>query len=142
MSAATPSRALDVRRAGVLLHVTSLPGGDLGRSAYEFVDFLADSGCTVWQVLPLVPVHEDEGSPYNSLSAMAGNPDLISAELREEYALGSVAELSTEQRTQYDVWCAQHADWLEPYVEFRVLRDLQDRRDWQDWEPGLRDREH
>ena len=71
-------RPLDRRRAGVLLHITSLPGGDLGPGAHAFVDFLADAGCSVWQVLPLVPVHEDEGSPYNSLSAMAGNPLLIS----------------------------------------------------------------
>ena len=71
-------RPLDVRRAGVLLHVTSLPGrGDLGPEAYRFVDFLAAAGCTVWQVLPLVPT-QVEGSPYNAVSAMAGNPALIS----------------------------------------------------------------
>ena len=44
----------------------------------EFVDFLARAGCTVWQVLPLVPTHPGDGSPYNAVSAMAGNPELIS----------------------------------------------------------------
>ncbi len=73
---------LAVRRAGVLLHITSLPPtntpasdqGDLGAEAYKFVDFLASAGCSVWQVLPLVPTHEEDGSPYNALSAMAGQP--------------------------------------------------------------------
>lgn len=131
---------LDVRRAGVLLHVTSLPSGDLGADAHAFVDFLADAGFTVWQVLPLVPVHEDEGSPYNSLSAMAGNPLLISDDLRREHGLGSLAELSVEQRTQLDAWCEQQA-WLEEYVEFTALRELQGRTSWLEWEPGLRDRD-
>src|SRR5689334_15972541 len=73
---------LDVRRAGVLLHVTSLPSpygaGDLGHAAYRFVDFLAAAGVTVWQVLPLVPTHVEDRSPYNGLSALAGNAELIS----------------------------------------------------------------
>ena len=85
----------DVRRAGVLLHVTSLPGsGRLGPAAYEFVDFLAEAGCTVWQVLPLVPVHDGDGSPYNSLSSMAGNPDLIDETMSHQYGMTADAELS------------------------------------------------
>ena len=47
------------RASGVLLHVTSLPGrygvGTLNRSAYAWVDFLADAGQSIWQVLPLGP---------------------------------------------------------------------------------------
>ena len=58
---------LAVRRAGVLLHVTSLPSahgqGDLGPAAYDFVDFLQRAGCTLWQVLPLVPTHPIDRSP-------------------------------------------------------------------------------
>ncbi|MEE3170735.1 MAG: 4-alpha-glucanotransferase, partial [Pseudomonadota bacterium] len=67
-----------IRRAGVLLHPTALPGawGVLGASARRFVDFLAASGMTVWQTLPLGPTHRDL-SPYQSLSAHAGNPALI-----------------------------------------------------------------
>ncbi len=95
MSAARP---MDVRRAGVLLHVTSLPGGDLGPEAYRFVDFLADAGVTVWQVLPLVPTHEEDRSPYNALSAMAGNPELISRARQVEEGLVDEAGLSSAQR--------------------------------------------
>lgn len=72
------------RRAGILLHITSLPGplsqGDLGGEAYRFVDFLATSGMCVWQMLPLGPTHED-GSPYQCLSVHAGNPLLISLDI-------------------------------------------------------------
>ena len=74
------SEPLDKRRSGVLLHLTSLPGpygnGVIGEDAYRFVDFLKDSGFTVWQTLPLGPTHGD-GSPYQSLSVHAGNPQLI-----------------------------------------------------------------
>ena len=78
-----PKPVLDRRRAGVLLHPTSLPGGagngDLGAGAHRFVDFLAQAGFTVWQMLPLGPTHRD-GSPYHALSLHAGNPMLISPE--------------------------------------------------------------
>jgi len=70
------------RSAGILLHPTSLPGrgvGDLGEAAHRFVDWLAGAEQTLWQLLPLVPVSEG-GSPYNGLSAMAGNPLLVSPE--------------------------------------------------------------
>lgn len=68
----------------MLLHPTSLPSafgiGDLGPSAYNFVDFLQAAGQTLWQVLPLV-VPDVVGSPYASSSAFAGNWLLISPEL-------------------------------------------------------------
>ena len=124
----------DVRRAGVLLHVTSLPGGDLGDDAYRFVDFLADAGCSVWQVLPLVPTHEEDRSPYNSLSAMAGNPDLIS---RHAGRGGS----RRPGRDAVDVVRGSRRDWLEPYVEFVALRELHGGAQWWTWEPALRDRD-
>ena len=51
------------RRAGILLHPTSLPGdygcGQLGAEAFRFVDFLVASGLRVWQMLPLGPTHAD-----------------------------------------------------------------------------------
>jgi 4-alpha-glucanotransferase len=69
------------RRSGILLHPTSLPGrygiGDLGEEAYWFVDFLAAAGQAYWQVLPLSPTGYGD-SPYQGLSAFAGNPMLIS----------------------------------------------------------------
>jgi 4-alpha-glucanotransferase len=68
------------RSSGILLHVTSLPGphgiGDLGASAHRFVDFLAESGQTIWQVLPVSPTGYGD-SPYQCFSAFAGNPLLI-----------------------------------------------------------------
>lgn len=69
------------RRAGILLHPTSLPGphglGDLGAGARAFVDFLAAAGQSLWQVLPLAPTGYGD-SPYQALSAFAGNPLLLS----------------------------------------------------------------
>jgi 4-alpha-glucanotransferase len=69
------------RASGLLLHPTSLPGpfgiGDLGPLAHYFVDFLAVSGQRLWQVLPLGPTSYGD-SPYQCLSAFAGNPLLVS----------------------------------------------------------------
>jgi len=71
------------RSAGILLHPTSLPGplgiGDLGPEAQRFVTYLHNSGIKIWQVLPLNPTGYGD-SPYQSLSAFAGNPLLISLE--------------------------------------------------------------
>ncbi len=71
------------RCSGILLHITSLPGGhgigDLGRAAYEFADFLAASGQKLWQVLPLNPTGYAD-SPYQCFSAFAGNPLLLDLE--------------------------------------------------------------
>ena len=89
------------RNAGVLAHPTSFPGrygiGDLGGSAYHFVDFLVKSRQSLWQILPLGPTGYGD-SPYQSFSAFAGNPLLISPDkcVHEingvkyfEYVLGS-----------------------------------------------------
>ncbi|MDT4895307.1 MAG: 4-alpha-glucanotransferase [Acidobacteriota bacterium] len=71
------------RSSGILLHPTSLPGrfgiGDLGDEAYRFVDFLAASEQSLWQVLPLGPTGYGD-SPYQCFSAFAGNTLLISPE--------------------------------------------------------------
>lgn len=78
---------LDSRASGVLLHPTSLPGrfgiGDLGKTAYQFIDFLADSDQQLWQILPIGPTGFGN-SPYLSYSALAGNPLLISPESLQE----------------------------------------------------------
>jgi 4-alpha-glucanotransferase len=173
--APAPDGPLAVRRAGVLLHVTSLPSaygaGDLGPAARRFVDFLEAAGCTVWQVLPLVPTHHEDRSPYNAVSAMAGNPDLVSAEclvergllddthlddLRsgslspgearlvaaERFLAGDAAgDTSRSDRAAFEAWCAENRDWLDDYVEFVALREHLDRAPWPAWDPGLRDRE-
>ena len=68
------------RRAGLLLHPTSLPGpygvGTLGKAAYQWLDFLEAAGQRLWQVMPLGPTGYGD-SPYQCFSAFAGNPYLI-----------------------------------------------------------------
>jgi 4-alpha-glucanotransferase len=74
---------LNRRTAGVLLHITSLPGphgiGDFGAEAYHFVDWLATAGQRVWQVLPMTPIGPGD-SPYQSVSAFAGSPLMVALE--------------------------------------------------------------
>lgn len=100
------------RSSGLLLHPTSLPGrygiGDLGTSAYRFVDFLAEAGQTMWQLLPLGPTGYGN-SPYQSPSAFAGNPLLISPDMLVEDGLllesdiGQIPEhFATEDRIDFD----------------------------------------
>src|SRR6266508_446251 len=64
------------RSSGVLLHVSSLPGGRLGRDAYRFVDWLVDAGQSWWAQLPLGPP-DSAGSPYASSSAFAAHPGYL-----------------------------------------------------------------
>lgn len=98
---------LQLRSSGLLLHVTSLPSahgvGDLGPAAYQFADFLARSGQTYWQILPLTPLDPGAGfSPYSSPSAFAGNTLMISFERLVEQGLlpaDEVAVLAAEWQT-------------------------------------------
>jgi 4-alpha-glucanotransferase len=99
------------RASGILLHPTSLPGrfgiGDLGKEAYRFIDFLADSGQQVWQILPLGPTGYGN-SPYLAYSAFAGNPLLInlewlvSEELLSESDLENLPDFPSD-RVDYDL---------------------------------------
>jgi 4-alpha-glucanotransferase len=86
------------RAAGILLHPTSLPGkfgiGDLGKEAYRFVDFLEAARQTIWQVFPLGPTGYGD-SPYQSFSAFAGNPLLISPEKLKDEGLLSDEDLTS-----------------------------------------------
>jgi 4-alpha-glucanotransferase len=81
---------LDTRSSGILLHPTSFPAhggiGDLGPSAYEFIDFLASAHQGLWQILPLNPVGIGN-SPYSSTSAFAGNTLLISLERLADHGM-------------------------------------------------------
>ncbi len=78
------------RSSGVLLHPSSLPGkfgiGEIGPQAIQWLDFLANAGCSLWQVLPLGPTGYGD-SPYQCFSAFAGNPYLVSLQslLEEDY---------------------------------------------------------
>ena len=88
------------RSSGVLLHPTSLPGrygiGDLGPGAFAFVDRLAAAGQHVWQVLPLGPTGYGD-SPYQSFSAFAGNPLLISLDVLVEDGLLTESEAGSSR---------------------------------------------
>ena len=156
---------LEERRAGILLHPTSLPGGpgngDIGPEAYRFVDFLIRCGATVWQMLPLGPTHE-EGSPYHSLSAHAGNPLLISAEhlaeegwltldeeaedaadahtLRWQRLRRAYAALDDHAEAAKAAFVREQADWLEDFVLFMALRHDYGGA-WWEWPEPLRDRD-
>ena len=100
------------RSSGVLLHVSSLPGGKLGREAFRFVDWLALAGQSWWALLPLGPP-DWAGSPYASSSAFAGhagylekpNAPVSAGELeafvaRERYWIGDWAAFAGPGRAE------------------------------------------
>ncbi|HMV82430.1 MAG TPA: 4-alpha-glucanotransferase [Blastocatellia bacterium] len=105
------------RASGILLHPTSLPGrhgiGDLGREAYEFVDFLEAAGQSLWQVLPLGPTGYGD-SPYQCFSAFAGNPLLINPDALVESGLLSAEDLAASP--QFPV---EQVDY-GPVIEFKT----------------------
>ncbi len=86
----------DPRASGILLHPTSLRTdfgiGDLGPAAHQWVDFVADTGTALWQILPLGPTGYGD-SPYQCFSTFAGNPYLISPTLLLADGLVSQADL-------------------------------------------------
>ena len=95
------------RSSGVLLHITSLPGpygcGTFGGGARRFVDFLAQSGFSWWQVLPFSP--PDLGnSPYTAYSAFAGNPIMIDPELLAQGGAGYPAGASGSGRCRRSLY--------------------------------------
>ena len=159
-----------MRGSGILLHITSLPSpygiGTLGKTAYDFADFLQESGQKYWQILPLG--HTGFGdSPYQSFSAFAGNPYLIDLDLlceqgllkSEEYRgvywgadrrktdygilsqkririLKNVCERFVK-RQEYELFCAENAYWLEDYSVFMALKELFSGRPFFEWKKPL-----
>ena len=93
------------RSAGVLLPVSALGGagpiGDLD-AAIDFIDWLAEAGVGLWQVLPLVPT-DSHGSPYSSGSALSGNPDLVGLQgCIEAGLLDPSSSLPRTERVDYE----------------------------------------
>lgn len=89
---------LHERSSGILMHISSLPSqygiGDLGWPAFDFIDFLERAGQRYWQFLPTAPSDIAYGcSPYMGLSAVAGNPLLISPDLLQEEGLLMMEDL-------------------------------------------------
>ncbi len=99
------SHPLFPRASGVLLHPTSLPGsdgiGDLGPAAHRFVEWLAQCGQSLWQILPLGPTSYGD-SPYQTLSAFAGNPLLINLDLLLDEGLLGAADLAARPEFPVD----------------------------------------
>jgi len=144
------------RRAGVLMHISSLPNltfqtGDLGPEARRFIDSLQSMGVQVWQTLPINMTHAD-GSPYQCLSAHAGNPDFISMDdlcsqglltPNEVKASNVKKELIAKAFEVYliqdpmhldlSAFCAEHANWLEDFCLFLALRNQFHAAGWHDW---------
>ena len=93
------------RSSGILLHPTSLPSpygiGDFGPAAFEFADFLAAAGQTIWQMLPLGPTGYGD-SPYQCFSAFAGNPALISLHRLREQGLLETSDLEVAPQFSAD----------------------------------------
>ena len=166
---------INPRKAGVILHPTSLPGrwgtGDFGKAAYDFVDFLADSGIRIWQILPLTPTGTD-GCPYNSFSAFAGNEILIDinelidkklVELPEEIPefndyrvyypkvikfkseiLDKAAEkFYSENKNDADfaAFMQENSGWIEDFALFRVLTGEFEGKSWRFWPAEFRNRD-
>lgn len=148
---------LQRRRAGILLHLTSLPKANLGQDAFRFVEFLAACGLSVWQVLPLGPTHAD-GSPYQCLSAHAGNPRLIDWQWLAERGWLRAEQVESNQVTakerltlldsayaafradkggklaeEFERFVRFHAYWLEDYALFTVLKRCFNDRPWWEW---------
>ena len=93
------------RKSGVLMHISSLFGGysvgSLGKEAEYFIDFLADSGFSYWQVLPFC-IPDSYGSPYKSPAAFGLNPYFIDLPTLYEEGLLTEEELvSARERTPY-----------------------------------------
>lgn len=148
---------LDRTRAGILLHPTSLPSMQLGTDARRFIDFLADSGTSVWQMLPLAPTHRD-GSPYHCLSTHALNPAFLSMQhlldfagrvenrLDRDHCLDkALARLrrpkAAAQRVAFESFCAAQAYWLDDFSLYCVLRARYQGTPWWRWPSDVRDRE-
>lgn len=157
------------RRAGVLLHPTSLPGpygmGDIGRSARQALEWIDEAGLRIWQMLPLHPT-ERRGSPYTSPSAFARNPlllcvrDLVDdgwllpAELPPTLGPGPVdfAAVTTAREAPLEaaadrvvaaVDLARWADsrsWVVGWARFAAIA-AERGQDWTRWPEGLRARE-
>lgn len=162
---------LNKRRAGILLHISSLPGagsqGDLGKEAYHFINFLADTGITVWQTLPLGMTHRDR-SPYQCLSVHAGNPAFIDINwlvnkgwlqlsgscqnyknvsnsdksgLIAAAFQGFLQHAEPQDKERFTHFCETQAFWLDDFAVFIALRNEFNQLCWNQWPEHFKERE-
>ncbi|MFM1891631.1 MAG: hypothetical protein RLZ44_708, partial [Pseudomonadota bacterium] len=159
---------LQRRAAGLLLHLSSLPGpgscGALGKEAHRFIDYLGECGFRVWQLLPVGPTGPD-GSPYQCTSSHAGNPRFIALDYLVERGWLDAADATEAQaddaarqealgwaytgfrqradeqaRVAFLHFIEAQAHWLEDFALFQAVHD-ECCAAWWDWPVGLRDRE-
>lgn len=159
----------NTRSAGVLLHISSLPGkygiGSLGKEAYRFAKRLARAGVRYWQILPLVQTGYGD-SPYQSVSCSSGNPYFIDLDLLEEQGLLTKKELRPLRRKgdvdygalyteRYQTLRTAYSRFFFDSAEFRAYVDEGTHEDYAlfmtaktvfggsfcDWEEGIRRRE-
>lgn len=156
------SKVLDRRRAGILLHATSLPDathGALGGAAQGFIDWLAAAGFSVWQLLPLGPVGADR-SPYYGRSNHAGDPGLVDVAALAAAGLLESGELAAAPRERQlglagrrlrerggaeaaalGAFLARESGWLGDYALFTAIQAREGGRPWWDWPEPVRRRE-
>ncbi len=123
------------RKAGLLLHPTSLPGSDLHGTLSDvppLLDFLGTAGFSIWQVLPLNPTSADR-SPYNSSCSFAGNEALLPKGWEQQ-----ADNITPDAMQQYR---DENRYWLRDYALFTLIHRQQELRSWVDWPEPLRDRD-
>ena len=152
------------RKSGVLMHVSSLYGdysiGSFGKSAKEFVDFLAECKFSYWQVLPFC-MADDVNSPYQSYSTFAGNPYFVDLEVLKNKGIVTDAELDSQRQQQpYSAEYVKlyhtrlsflkeiskrvnYADdvnnfieenpYLKQFCQFMALKEANENKPWADW---------
>lgn len=160
------------RKSGVLMHISSLPGeystGSFGKEAKMFVDFLAECGFSMWQVLPFCLIDECN-SPYKSYSAFGGNPYFVDLPTLFERGLLTKDELdSCRQQTPYSceyvrlyhtrtgilMNASKRVDsalkekiesfikenvYLEQFCRFMALKKANNEKCWTEWETDMID---
>lgn len=156
-----------MREYGALLHISSLPApggiGSLGEDAYSFIDFLAEAGAHIWQLLPLGPTGFGD-SPYQSFSVFAGNPYFIDLPFLANAGLLDAADLpsATTEFADFDALYRERPallkkaysrasslegevsefsrahPWVEDYALFMALKRRFGGAPWTEWEDGAR----
>lgn len=159
-----------LRKAGILLHISSLPSeygiGTLGKSAFEFVDFLKRAGQTYWQVLPVTPTGYGD-SPYQSCSAFAGNPYFIDLDIlisdglickndinadcpynaryteyeriyNERFKILRTAYSHFIPDASYDEFVEKNSGWLNDYALFMAVKNSFGGKALAEWDDDIR----
>lgn len=159
-----------MRKSGILMHISSLPSkygiGKLGKQAYKFIDFLAETRTGLWQILPLSPTSYGD-SPYQSFSAFAGNPYFIDFEILEEEGLlesedykdidwehsSGIIDYEFLYKNVYDVlkkafarfipdqyyklFLFKNRDWLDDYALFMAIKFHYNGMPWYKWPESI-----